>query len=150
MAVVQKKSSLFRTGDGPTLDPLVARGYPRRAIGRVENAASDSNGSRYHLIDLPSHVILLPGTLFHVENWGFAAIRLGTFDDVDALLAVLKSAATTQSPITGMIAAAGARLWQTLGLPADPGKTIGLYAHAIADATGAGAMPFAIEWLDNL
>lgn len=150
MAIVSKKSTIFRGDAGNTLDPLVARGYARRAVGRVENAADDSSGSKYLLAELPSHAILTRATFFHVENWGFAAIRLGTFDDVDALLSVLKSAATTQAPITALIESTGERLWETMGLAADPGGVIGIYAHAIAGATGAGNMPFVIEWLDNV
>lgn len=150
MAIVSKKSTIFRGDAGATLDPLVARGYRRTAIGKAENAADDSSGSMYLLAELPSHAILTRSTFFHVQNWGFAAVRLGTYDDVDALLAVAKADATTQAPITALIESAGERLWETMGLAADPGGVIGIYAHAIADATGAGSMPFVIEWIDNV
>lgn len=152
MAIVSLKSSLYRDAQagGPVNDPLIAKGLRRVATGKVENGAADSNLSRYKIISLPSYVILSPGTIFHVENWGFAAVRIGTLATVGALVSVLKSAATTQAPITPLIATAGARLWQTLGLAADPNEEIDLYAHAIADATGAGNMPFTIEWIDNL
>lgn len=150
MAIVNTKSTLFRGDAGAVLDPLVARGYRRTAIGKAVNAAGDSDGSKYLLAELPSHAILARGTLFHVENWGFAAIRIGTFATAGALVSVLKSAATTQAPVTALIETTGARLWQTMGLAADPGGVLGLYAHAIANATGAGDMPFVIEWIDNL
>lgn len=152
MAVVNNNSTLFRDAQagGAVPDALQVKGVVRRATGTVTNAADDSTLSTYKLITLPSWVILGPGTLFHVENWGFAAIRIGTFTDVDALVSVLKSAATSQAPVSGIAATAGERLWETLGLAEDPNTEIGLYAHAIAGATGAGAMPFTIEWIDNV
>ena len=85
-------------------------------------------------------------TAFDVENWGFAAIRIGTVDDVDALAAVLKSAGNTVSPIAFGDANHGKALWEVVGLAADPGGLIGIYAHAIAAATGAGSMPFRFEY----
>jgi hypothetical protein len=151
MAVVSLKSTLYRaeqTG-GAVPDALMIRGVTRRATGSVSNAATDSNLSMYKLITLPSFVILHPETIFDVENWGFAAVRIGTKATVGALLSVATNAATTQSPITARAAAAGNRLWQTLGLSADPKTDIDLYAHAIAGATGAGVMPFCIAWVDN-
>lgn len=151
MAIVNLKSSLYRAEQqgGAIPDPLLVRGRVSVATGRVENAATDSNLSRYKLISLPSRVVLRSGTLFHVENWGFAAVRIGTLATVGALLSVNTSAATSQAPITPIAAAAGNRLWQTLGLAADPNEEIDIFAHAIANATGAGVLRFAIEWLDN-
>ena len=128
-------------------DPARARGRPIVAAGSVANGASDSSGSTYHLADLPSDCILDSATGFQVENWGFAAIRLGTRSDVDALASVLKSAGTVVSPIVKYAAAShGKPLWEVLGLADDPGGTIGIYAHAIADATGAGSMAFEIHY----
>lgn len=151
MAVVNQKSNLFRKAPGDlAADALFARGRVRRATGRISNGSTDSNGSKYLMAELPSHVILGWATNFYVQNWGFATVRLGTFDDNDALLNVAKSAANNQAPITAQIAAGGQPLWQALGLASDPGGVIGLYAHAIADATGAGTLDFTIEWVDNV
>jgi hypothetical protein len=136
MAIVKVKSDL--TSGEP--DPAQHRGRPIVAAFTVTNAATDSNGSRYHLVDLPSCAILDARTAFQVQNWGFAAIRVGTQTDVDALVSVLKSAGNVVSPVVQFDAKHGKPLWEVLGLASDPGGNIGLFAHAIADATGAGTM----------
>jgi hypothetical protein len=149
MAVVNKKSNLvadYLNRDTPP-DPSIARGRPIIAIGTVANASDDSSGSTYHLIDLPSDCLLDIGTAFDVENWGFAAIRIGTKDDVDALVSVAKSAGNTVTPNAFGDANHGKQLWEQLGLAADPGGMISIYAHAIAGATGAGSMPFRFAYL---
>jgi hypothetical protein len=128
-------------------DPAIARGRLVVATDIVLNAATDSDGSSYHLADLPSDCLLDDSTAFDVQNWGFAAIRIGTRDDVDALVSVLKSAGNTVTPKVFGDANHGRMLWQHLGLAADPGGMIGIYAHAIADATGAGNMPFRLAYL---
>ena len=127
-------------------DPNRARGRPIYVQGTVANAATDSNTSMYHLCDLPSDCILLEHTAFDVQNWGFAQVVIGTRDDTDALLDVAKSAANTQRPITFGDANHAKELWEVLGLAANPGGTIGLYAHAEADAAGAGSMPFQVVY----
>lgn len=149
MAIEHVKSNLiadYLDRDTPP-DPAWARGRPIVAIGTVANGASDSSGSTYHLADLPSDCLLDDSTAFDVENWGFAAIRIGTRDDVDALVAVLKSAGNTATCKAFGDANHGKMLWEQLGLAADPGGKIGIYAHAIAGATGAGSMPFRIAYL---
>ena len=150
MPIVRGKSNLvgdYMLDATVPPDPAVARGRLIVATGIVLNAADDSNGSSYHLADLPSDCLLDDSTAFDVQNWGFAAIRIGTRDDVDALVAVLKSAGNTVTPKVFGDANHGKMLWEQLGLAADPGGMIGIYAHAIADATGAGNMPFRLAYL---
>lgn len=148
MAVVSGKSDLVTNylaahiADTAPPDPVRARGRPIYAIGTVTNAATDSNLSMYHLADLPADCILLEDTAFDVENWGFAQVVIGTKTDTDALLDVLKSAATTQRPVVFGDAKHGKELWEVLGLASNPGGVISIYAHAEAGATGAGNMPF--------
>lgn len=136
MAIVKGKSDLT-TGEP---DPAKHRGRPIVATFTVTNAATDSNTSSFHLCDLPSCAILDASTAFQVQNWGFADIRIGTQTDVDALVSVLKSAGNVVSPVVQFDAKHGKPLWEVLGLAADPGGNIGLYAHAVANATGAGSM----------
>lgn len=127
--------------DGEQPDPARARGRPICATFTVTNAADDLSGSSYHLCDIPADAILDSRTAFQVENWGFAAIRIGTLTDVDALAAVLKSAGNVVSPVAFGDAKHGLPAWEALGLAARPeGGIIGLYAHVIANATGAGSM----------
>lgn len=128
-------------------DPHAVAGTVRVATGTVANAADDLSGSTFRLVDLPSGCYLHPDTFFDVENWGFAAIRIGTKDDVDALVSQLKSAENVVTPVAAGDANHGVPLWQVLGLSEDPGGYIPLYAHAIADATGAGSMPFQVHYI---
>lgn len=150
MPIVNTKSNLiadYMAGQ-PAAEPELARGRPIVATGTVANAATDLSGSKYHLADLPADCLLDPRTAFDVENWGYAAIRIGTEDDVDALSAVLKSAGNTVSPVAFGDANHGKRLWEILGLAEAPANgVIAIYAHGIANATGAGSMPFAIHYI---
>lgn len=147
--VVSVKSSLFKSAAdplGPEPKPELARGRPIVAQGTIANGVGELSGSKYHLANLPSDAILMPGTFFKVDTWGFADIRIGTFSDPVALVNQLRSAAAIVQPIANGDARHGQPLWQALGLAADPGGEIGLYYHAIATATGAGTSRFAIHY----
>lgn len=148
MAVVHNKSDLFpdKIAEIPTPDPARARGRPIITQFTATNAADDSSGSSYLLAQLPSDCILLPTTWFKVDETGFAAIRVGTKSDVDALVAVLKSAGTYVEPIARGDAKHGMPLWEALGMEADPGGFIDIYQHAIAGATGAGTTKGAFHY----
>lgn len=139
MPIVKKKSDWH----GDKVDPVRQRGRMIVAAGVVANAADDSNGSSFHLADLPSDCIPDVSTAFQVNAWGYADIRLGTRSDVDALASVLRSAGSVVSPVGQF---EQRPLWQMLGLASDPGGTIGIYAHAINNPTGAGTMPFRIAY----
>lgn len=147
MAVVNLKSSIFRAEDNKLLDPMHKAGRLILITGTVANAATDSNLSTYHLCDLPSDCLLHDLTRFRVDGWGFAQVNIGIRDDNDALVTVAKSAGATVTPIAFGDARHGKRLWEILGLAADPGGVIGLYLHASAAATGAGACPFQIAFI---
>lgn len=152
MAVVNVKSDLYRaeqTG-GPVPDALKVKGVRRRATGIVANAASDSAGSVYRLIRLRSDVILAEQTFFHNAGWGFATTQVGVVGTPAGLFTKTTSASTTESPVTGIKAVSGQRLWEQLGLAADPKGEIELVAIAAANATGAGVLRFGIDWLDDV
>jgi hypothetical protein len=147
MAVVSTKSTLFKSASDPLgaePKPELARGRPIIVNGSITNAADDSSASKYLLAELPSDCILLPQTFFDVEDWGFAGIRVGTFDDNDALITQTKATENIIDPITEGDAFHAMPLWQVLGISADPGGVIGIYAHSVAGATGAGSMKFQI------
>lgn len=150
MAVVSKKSNLIAdyVAMTPIADPEFVRGRPVVATGSVTNAADDSAGSTYLLASLPAHAILSSATALAVANWGFATVQIGTLDDPDALISVLKSAGNTVSPVTfGDTAKHGKHLWEILGLAAEPKSGfIDLYATAAADATAAGTLLFELHY----
>lgn len=147
MAVVEVLSDLFRDpklGEA-RVDPIMKHGRSHHSMGTATNAADDESGSSYRLVDLPSHCVIHPDTIFDVENWGFATVNLGTKDDTTALGTVARSAAATYQPVEFGDANHTKRLWEVLGLSEDPGGLIGIYAHGSANADAAGDMPFHIE-----
>lgn len=152
MPVVNLRSTLYRNaiaGDR-VVDPLLIKGRPVIASGTVSNAAGDNIPSTYMLCELPSACILDPSTQFKVDTWGYANIRIGTLSNPAALVSVLRSAGAIHTPHTFGDARTGRRLWDVLGLAADPGGFITLYAHgAVADPTGAGVMTFRIATIQN-
>lgn len=152
MAIVSGKSDLIHDYLDPASvppDPVQARGRLIVATGTVANAADDSNTSAYHLVDLPSDCILMPGTFFDVAADGFAQIVIGTKTDTDALVDQTKVTENIVKPIAEGDPNHNKRLWEVLGLAADPGGMIALWKHAEADAAGAGSMPFAIHYLHH-
>lgn len=148
MPIVNETSDLFADPtSGDTPDPARARGRAICAAGTVENAADDLNGSTYHLCDLPADAILDSRTAFHVENTGFAAIRIGTLDDEEALVAQTKATEDVVQPIAFGDANHGKPVWEVLGLEAAPESgVVSLYQHAIANATGAGSLKFEVHY----
>lgn len=149
MAVVLVRSTLIHDYLDPTsvaADEAFLRGVLRTATGSVANGATDSANSKYKLARVPSHAILDETTAFQVQNWGFAQVQVGTSTDPIALLNVAKSAANVQNPVVFGDANHGKRLWERLGLAADPGGNITLYLTALAAAVAAGSVNFRISW----
>jgi hypothetical protein len=144
MPVVQVKSDLFRTQPmlgQATPDPARARGRAIVSAFTVTNLSTDSALSQYLLAELPSDCILAHTTFFKVDLWGFATVNIGTRLAPTALGTVLRAAGTYFRPITeGNPATHGRYLWEVMGLPADPGGVIGMYAQGPANATVAGSM----------
>jgi len=149
MPVVTKASNVSTRARGSAgyADPQATAGLLRIITGTVLNASDDSNGSKFHLCDLPSDCYLDEGTLFDVENLGFATVNLGTETDIDALITIAKSSGNTVTPVAFGDAKHGKELWEVLGLSANPGGFIGLWLHASGNATGAGNMPFRIKYV---
>ena len=142
MPVVNKKSDLF----GADVDPAKARGRPIVATFNVVNAADDSALSTFLLARIPSEAILAPSTAFQVQNWGFATVNIGTLTGVTALGTIPKATGPVYQPIIFGDARHGLPLWEQLGLAANPGGTIDLYAHAPAAAVAAGSMKGEIHY----
>lgn len=151
MPIYDETSDLYRDhlADEAPREAILTKGRHYAATGTVANAADALNGSKFKLCELPAECILHEETFFDVENWGFAAIRIGTEADPTALVSQLKSAETVAEPIAIGDANHGLRLWEVLGLAENPGGMIPIYAHAIADATGAGSMPFRMSYIFN-
>lgn len=151
MTVVTEQSNIFRNphdGD-PLVDPLMPKGRVIFATGTMTNLTTDNTNSTYRLAELPSDCMLHPDTFFGVASWGFAQVVIGTKTDTTALVNQTKATEAIVTPIAQGDANHGKRLWEVLGLSADPGGAIALFAHAAADATGAGSMIFQIAYIYN-
>jgi hypothetical protein len=142
MPITNKKSDILSADP----DSAKANGVLRFVAATLTNAADDLLGSKFKIASLPSCAVLDALTGFQVQNWGFADIRIGTAGNPAALVSVLKSAGNVVNPIARFDAKHGQPLWQALGLADDPGGMIDLYAHAIANATGAGSMKVEIAY----
>jgi len=150
MPVANKSSDLIHDPMSPgsvPADPQKARGRLIVATGTVANASDDLNGSKFHLASIPSTALLHDDTAFDVENWGFAQVVIGTETDTDALVDQTKATENIVTPVAFGDAAHGKMIWEVLGLAKDPGGHVEIWAHAEADATGAGSMPFRIAYL---
>jgi len=121
-------------------DTMLIRGQNRIVTLTATNAASDNAGSRYKLCAIPSNALMDETTAFQVQNWGYATVQVGTQANPTSLLNVAKSAAAVQTPFVFGDANHGKRLWEILGLAADPGGEIMLWATGPADATAAGTI----------
>ena len=142
MPITNKKSDILSADP----DSAKANGVLRFVAATLTNAADDLLGSKFKIASLPSCAVLDALTGFQVQNWGFADIRIGTAGNPAALVSVLKSAGNVVNPIERFDAKHGKPLWNALGMADDPGCMIDLYAHAIANATGAGSMKVEIAY----
>lgn len=149
MAIVKGQSDLISDPSKmySGADPEITRGRPIVSAGRVTNAATDSAGSKYHLVDLPADALLDALTTFKVDGWGFATVSIGTEIDIDALVTVAKSAGALVTPVTRLGAWHQKRIWEVVGLAKPPANNIvSLWAHGPANATAAGSMVFEIHY----
>ena len=149
MPVVNKKSNLFAANVAPknAPSPQRARGVAQTATFEVTNASTDSANSTYLLATVPAEALWDEATSFKVDGWGFATVSIGTLTDIDALVTVLKSAGTYVNPVLVGDAKHGLPIWQALGLSAAPANgMIDIYAHAPANATGAGVLKGKISY----
>ncbi|MEM9782734.1 MAG: hypothetical protein AAF899_09680 [Pseudomonadota bacterium] len=151
MPIRHETSDLFRDqlSAGAVPDAVQTKGVRRAAVGTVTNLADDETGSTFRLCSIPSHAILHPDTVIDVQAWGFAQVVIGSAAIPDQLVDQTRATENLVTPFAWGDANHGKRLWELLGMATDPGTLIDIYAHAEANATGAGTMPFAFEWIDN-
>lgn len=151
MPVVNLKSNLYRNPQllERIVDPKLLKGRPSYATGSVAAAMTDSVLSTYLLAELPSDGLMSHETAFHVLNWAYATVNIGTKTNPTALGTVARITAPIFQPIAFGDARHGLELWLALGLAVDPGGLIGIYAHAPAAPTVAGPLKFQIITIQN-
>lgn len=150
MPVKKGKSNLVHdTFDVASIpaDPHKARGRLVLATGNLAVDSTDEIGSKYHLLDLPATALLHEDTFFDVANLPLANVRIGTHSDGEALVSQSQATEDMIAPIAVGDASHDKELWEILGLEENPGGVIGIWVHAIANATGDGAMPFRLAYI---
>lgn len=151
MAVVNGKSDLIHDPLDSTSVPPDAKRQAGRLItqrGSVANLATDNNLSKYKLAEVPARAIPTANCFFDVASWGFAQVVIGTETDTDALVDQTKVTENIVRPIADGDANHDKEWWEILGLSAVPESgVIELWAHAEADAAGAGSMVFQLQHL---
>lgn len=143
-------------------------GYPQQAAGtgystiaskeakagvnamsfNIAAANGDSIASVYKLGRLPSNAIILPiSTLYCPAIAGLTSVSVGLDNLLGtkvaaALMSAVSIAAGGSFSMVSAITAANylQRVWQLLGLAADPGQRVDVYASLGAAATASGAI----------
>lgn len=164
MAVVNTKSTAVTAADAtpPTLtNSYIAGGVLRESVGTVEAAAADDNDSIYRMVRLPSHArvtsILLASDAVtgssdvNVGIWqtaanGGAVVSENIFADaVDLSSATVFTEVLLETTATDIVKVEK-RLWELLGLTADPMRDYDLCLKAVAAASAAGTYAVKVKW----
>lgn len=143
MAVVNTKATPITNADATPVvlnNPAVSGGKKLSAVGTLEVAATDSANSVYRLVRIPSHAVIRSLKLFNDDlDSGTSAVATagvwqtaengGTVVDADLFatsLASLQAAVTTGTELRFAVLdinGAEKRLWELLGLTADPQRS---------------------------
>lgn len=153
MAVVNQKSAQITTQDsGAMANAWIAGGGLRTDVAQVAIANGDSIASTFRLVRVPSNARLSSLSLFTTAVTGAAAdvglyqttANGGAVVDADAFFAAQSIA--TASPGLNVLggnllspANREKRLWEALGLTADPLRDYDITLTLTAAATAAGA-----------
>jgi hypothetical protein len=128
----------------------------RSSFFNIAVASGDAVGSMYYLARLPSFAMLKPGlsTLVSTGIAGLTGLSIGltneagTQSDAALMAAADVHAAGSFNPFAAISGAnLVQRLWQVLGLAADPHADLDIYAKITAGpATGAGTLIGDLVW----
>lgn len=117
------------------------------AQAQVAVANGDSATSRLFLARVPSSArILSQSTLYHEAITGTTSLHIGLTDGTTTVAAALASALNVATAGTKVLNAAvstanlNRRVWELLGLTADPGRQIDIFATINVDAAAAGQL----------
>lgn len=130
-----------------------AENKPSHGFSVVGIEAGDNAGSTFPLITLPSSARLLSlSSLAHTAITGLTSLHIGLTDGTTTVAAALASALNVAGAGTKAVNAAVAtanldrRLWQLLGLSADPGRQLEIFVTMNTDATAAGTLVAQFYW----
>jgi len=165
MAVVDIKSTIVSNADADprvVTNPHVQGGMLREQVATVEVAAADSDGSTYRMCRVPSGARITSIEIACDAITGGTAYDIGVYktaadggaavdDDVFATAVDLSSALTwvdkTYEATATNIDAVEKRLWDLLGLSADPFLGYDIVLTADTVGTGAGTISLRVRYV---
>ena len=167
MATANTKSTGITNADA-TQPRIVGQDWiqgatPKVAVGTVEVAAADDNGSVYRFVRVPSgariHRVevvsdaITAGTDFDVGLYNPANVLAGVVVDADFFVASIDLSAGNTVPVGVThgnvigVELIESRLWELLGLTADPFKEYDVCMTGDTVGTGAGTISVRVEWV---
>lgn len=155
MGVVNTKSTAITNADASSRvpnSPYIERGAVQSSVAKVNIAATDSNTSTYRLCRLSSNMRMQAIKLLFDAITGGTSFKLGIYDTAANGGAVVSQALfgsaldLSAGNVTGLevlnqnnsIANMEKRLWELLGLSADPFKDYDLVLSAVTIGTSGG------------
>lgn len=165
MAVVNTKSNAVTNADAsqprvqnPT---FISGGHLKSSVGMVEVAAADTDASVFRMVRLPSNAVVRRIEVLNDAITGGTSYDLGLYkaavnggDAVDAgLFATAIDMANARTlPLDAMFETLGIekiemRLWELLGLSADPQIEYDLCFTANTVGSAAGTIATRVEWV---
>lgn len=166
MAVVNTKSTIITLRDAGKIVPAYLSGAVRcQAAATVEVAASDDNNSVYKFLRVHSswravsleifNDAITSGTVFDFGLWeteeNGGAVVSQEFFVSDLTMATARTTSPGQMIFeAGDIADIEKRIWQRLGLAADPGKEYDLCAIGTTVGSGAGTISIQFAWVQDI
>ena len=165
MAVVNTKSTAITNADAtpPVLtSSYIAGGILRESVGTVEAAAADDNDSIYRMVRVPSNAritnVLVASDAVtgssdvNVGVWqtaanGGAVVSENVFGDAVDLSSATAYTDVILETTAADIDKAEKRLWELLGLSADPQRDYDICLKAVAAASAAGTYSMKVRFV---
>lgn len=170
MGVVNTKSTAITNADASPVTPTpgyLAHGRNREAVGTVEVAAADSDTSVYRMVRVPScarvsqimvaNDAITSGSSYDIGLYQIAA-NGGAVADADcwASAVTMVTARALWTDFTFEAGAAGGdqancekRIWELLGLAADPKISYDICFTANTVGSGAGTLSLLVKYTDG-
>lgn len=163
MGIVNTKSASVTNRDAaPPVQNLAATdgGFSRISVGTVEVAAADSDASVFRICRLPSNAVITSAIRYNDAITGATDYDLGFYQtaanggaeaDKDVLADGVDINAGTVAGVehrftTANIDGVGKRVWELLGLSADPNRDYDLCWTGNTVGSAAGTITTVVRW----
>lgn len=165
MAVVNTKSNYITNADATpkvATDNYIAKGVVYETVGTVEAAAADDNDSIYRMVRVPSSCRVTSVLVASDAVTGSSDVNVGVWqtaanggavvsenifaDAVDLSSAVAFTENLLETTATDIVKVEK-RLWELLGLSADPYRDYDICLKAVAAASAAGTYAMKVKFV---